>query len=219
MFNDCKAQVEDNQMLNDCKASGAAAFVLGAIYRPPSGAISPVLEDLREQLLWVLGTGKPLYVLGDTNFDLLNDVSSDIQRYRQTLNDLSLKQLVAGQTRPESEALLDHVIVRSSDCTTTASVKPCTWSDHDLIVAKASVGRERRHPVEVTIRSTRNLVPDALRLELLLTDWSEVYQSVAVGDKWAAWRAAWSPVLDRHMPLTKIRLVQIGLLFSVFTKL
>ena len=35
-------------------------FILGTIYRPPSGAISTVLDDFQEQLLFVMGTGKPL---------------------------------------------------------------------------------------------------------------------------------------------------------------
>ena len=100
--------------------------------------------------------------------------------------------------------VLDHIVVRSADSTTSARVAPCAWSDHDLVIAEVPARRERRRP-KVTIRSTRNLVPDALRLELLLADWAEVYRTGGVEDKWAAWRAAWSPALDKHMPLTKVR--------------
>ena len=184
---------------------GNVTFTLGAIYRPPSGAISDALDDLQEQLLFVVGSGRPLYVLGDANFDLLKAATPDVQRYRQTLDDLSLKQIVTDRTRPESGALLDHVIVRSTDNTTSARVVPCDLSDHDLVIAETSLQRERRRPEEITIRSTRSLVPDALRLELLLADWTAVHQSGEVGEKWAAWRAVWSPILDRHMPLTKVR--------------
>ena len=93
--------------------SGNVTFTLGAIYRPPSGAISDALDDLQEQLLYVVGTGRPLYALGDTNFDLLKAAAPDVQLYQQTLDDLSLKQIVTDRTRSESGALLDHVIVRS----------------------------------------------------------------------------------------------------------
>ena len=143
--------------------------------------------------------------MGDTNFDLLKAAAPDVQRYRQTLDDLSLKQIVVDRTRPESGALLDHIIVRSTDSTTSASVVPCDLSDNDLVIAGTSVLRERRRPEESTIRSTKNLVPDSLRLELLLADWTAVHQAGEVGDKWAAWRAAWSPILDKHMPLVKVR--------------
>ena len=48
-------------------------------------------------------------------------------------------------------------------------------------------------------------MPDALLLELLLADWTAVHQSGKVVVKSAAWRAAWSPILDKHMPLTKVQ--------------
>ena len=186
--------------------SSDATFVVGVLYRPPGGAISPALDDLQDQLVHVIGGGKPLFVLGDANFDLLKTAACDVQRYVQTLDELNLKQIVVDPTRPASGALLDHVIVRSTDAGTSARVEPCAWSDHDLVIAETSVRRERRRPAEVTIRSTRNLVPDALRLELLLADWSAVYDCAGVEDKWAAWRATWSPTLDNHMPMTKVRL-------------
>ena len=164
-----------------------------------------MLDDLQDQLVHVIGSGKPLFVLGDTNFDMLKVTGSDVQKYRQVLEDLNLKQIVVDQTRPASGALLDHVIVRSTDSVTSARVQSCAWSDHDLVIAETPVRRERRIPVEVTIRSTRNLVPDALRLELLLADWTAVHGADGVEDRWAAWRATWSPTLDKHMPLKKVR--------------
>ena len=73
-------------------------------------------------------------VLGDTNFDLLKTAACDVRRYGQILDDLNLKQIVVNPTRPASGALLDHVIVRTTDSTTSASVVPCAWSDHDLVI-------------------------------------------------------------------------------------
>ena len=75
---------------------------IGVVYRPPSAAVAAVLDDLHLQLAHVIGTGKPVFVLGDTNFDLLRPQKSEVQRYSQTLQDLGLKQLVTGPTRPES---------------------------------------------------------------------------------------------------------------------
>ena len=79
--------------------NGSVTFTLGAIYRPPSSAISAALDYLQEQLLCVLETGRPLYVLGDTNFDLLKPIAPDAQRYMQILDELSLKQMVTDPTR------------------------------------------------------------------------------------------------------------------------
>ncbi|KAF0298250.1 hypothetical protein FJT64_004367 [Amphibalanus amphitrite] len=99
----------------------------------------------------------------------------------------------------------DHVVVRATDDVTTARVVPSSCSDHDLVVAETRLKRERSRPAEITVRSTRGLVPDQLRLELLLADWAAVYGATSTEEKWAAWLAVWTPVVDRHMPVVKRR--------------
>ena len=101
--------------------------------------------------------------------------------------------------------IIDHVIVPVTDSTTTVTVTPSHCSDHHMVAARLAVTRERRQVKEIVVRSTRSLVPDALRLDLLLADWSGVREATGVEEKWSAWRAVWSPVIDRHMPLVTIR--------------
>ena len=167
--------------------------------------MSAILDDMQDQLAHVNGTGKPLYLLGDLNFDLLQPTKPEVRRYTQTLQDLNLKQLVTEATRPESGSLIDHAIVRSSDDVTTARVVPSSCSDHDLVVAETTLSRERRRPAEITVRSTRGLVPDRLRLELLLADWAAVYDAASPEAKWEAWLAVWTPVINIHTPVIKVR--------------
>ena len=103
----------------------------------------------------------------------------------------NVKQLVTEPTRPVSGTLLDHIIVRSTDAVTSATVIPCSWSDHDIIVAETVLRRERRRPAEIAVRSTRSLEPSALCLDLLLSDWSAVHGAAEPADKWSAWLAVW----------------------------
>ncbi|KAF0292538.1 hypothetical protein FJT64_009479 [Amphibalanus amphitrite] len=184
---------------------GVTTVVVGVIYRPPSAPVTAAIEDLQTQLAHAICTGKPVFVLGDTNFDTLKPDKADVHRYLQMISAMDMKQLVSCPTRPASGSLIDHVLVRQSDDITTTRVEPCSWSDHDLVIAETTLQRERRRPAEVTIRSTRDLVPDALCLELLVSDWSAVYSATDPADKWKAWLAVWSPVIDRHMPEKKIR--------------
>ncbi|XP_043214665.1 uncharacterized protein LOC122378022 [Amphibalanus amphitrite] len=174
--------------------------VIGIMYRPPSAPVTAVLDDLQSQLAHVCGTDKPLYVLGDVNFDWLRLAELDVRRYSQVLEDVNVKQLVSVPTRPVSGTALDHVIVRASDAVTTATVVPCSWSDHDIVIAETPLTKERRRPAEITVPSTRSLVPDSLCMELLLSDWDAVYSAAEPAAKWQAWLAVWTPVLDRHMP-------------------
>ena len=60
-------------------------------------------------------------------------------------------------TRPESGSLIDHVIVRQTDDVTDVRVSPCSWSDHDLVVAEIAMRRERNRQTEIRVRSRRNL--------------------------------------------------------------
>ena len=156
---------------------------------------------MQSQLVHVNATGRPLYLLGDLNIDLLQPGKPEVQHYQQALHDINVKQLVGSPTRPESGSLIDHIIVRSSDGVTVARVIPSSCSDHDLVVAETSLRRERRRPAEITIRSTRGLVPDQLRLDLLLADWAPAYRAATVEEKWTEWLAVWTPVIDRHMPV------------------
>ena len=66
--------------------------------------------------------------------------------------------------------------------------------------------RIRKRPTEIAIRSTRHLNRDALSLDLLLADWSHISTVEYTTDKWKAWLAAWDPIIDRHMPLHKVKL-------------
>ena len=172
---------------------GATTVVIGVMYRPPSAPVATVLDDMQCQLAHVCGTDKPLYVLGDVNFDWLQPSKPDVRRYSQMLGDVNVKQLVTEPTRPVSGTLLDHVIVRSSDAVTSTTVVPCSWSDHDIVIAETPLRRERRRPAEITVRSTRSLVPDALCLDLLLSDWAAVYGATEPAAKWSAWLGCGRP--------------------------
>ena len=148
--------------------------VIGVIYRPPGAPVAAALDDLQGQLVHVCGTDKPLFVLGDVNFDWLQPAKPDVRRYGQVLEDVNVKQLVTEPTRPATGMLPDHIIVRTTDVITSTSVVPCSWSDQDIVIAETSLRRERRRPTEISVRSTRSLDPNALCLELLPSDWDSV---------------------------------------------
>ena len=78
----------------------ADPVVIGAIYRPTGEPSVPAIDDLQEQLTHVLARGKPMFVLGDTNFDVLRPTKPGVEAYLQMLNSLSLKQLITAATHP-----------------------------------------------------------------------------------------------------------------------
>ncbi|KAF0309848.1 hypothetical protein FJT64_019051 [Amphibalanus amphitrite] len=187
------------------RLTGRRQIIFGAIYRPPSGPVAPVIEDLHDQLAYVVSKEKPVYILGDTNFDVNQPAKTGVREYGQLLHDFSLHQLITTPTRPgPNPSLIDHMITNRPDLVSDPRVLVSNISDHDLIAASVAGVKSRHQPRTVTIRSTRHLSQDALCLDLLQADWTPVYQAETVAAKWDAWRSAWTPLIDRHMPVRQI---------------
>ena len=189
---------------------GLRSVVVGAVYRPPS-VPAAATDDLHDQLLHLHSLGKSIFVLGDMNLDLLCPEKPGVRYYMQLLDDLNLKQIVPVPTRPSQTmeaspgTLIDHISIPAADSVTTAVVVPNSCSDHSVIIAQCYAYRRKPPRPEVTIRSTRSLSTDALCLDLLSADWSGVYEASDINDKWSGWLSVWSPIVDKHMPLVKIR--------------
>ena len=97
-------------------AAGGRSTVIGAIYRPPDGPAAPDIESLQKQLLDISSFGRPWYLLGDTNLDLLQSERSEVAAYRTMLDELELSQLIREPTHPGTRpSLIDHIITNVTD--------------------------------------------------------------------------------------------------------
>ena len=56
---------------------GVRAAVIGVVYRAPDAAASTICDDLRDQLEDIL----PIFLLGDTNLDLLHAAKPGVYQY------------------------------------------------------------------------------------------------------------------------------------------
>ena len=186
--------------------TGRRQIIVGVIYRPPSGPVAPAIDDMHGQFTHVISRGKPVYILGDSNFDLTQPAKAGVREYNTLLGDLTLHQLITTPTRPGPKpSLIDHLITNQPDLVSNSRVVTCNISDHDVIAATVAGVKERHQPRTVTVRSTRHLNHDALCLDLLLADWAQVYQSDTTSAKWDAWRDTWNPRIDNHMPVREIK--------------
>ena len=93
-----------------------SSIVAGMVYRPPSGPTAPAIDCLHQQLTHVLSLDRPIYLLGDVNFDVLHPAKQGVSSYLQHLSDLSLRQPITEPTRPgPAESLIDHLITNRPD--------------------------------------------------------------------------------------------------------
>ena len=70
-----------------------STIIVGVIYRPPAGPPTPAIEDLHSQLTRVMAKEQPIFLLGDTNFDVTRPDKPGVTSYLRHLQDLSLRQL------------------------------------------------------------------------------------------------------------------------------
>ena len=183
-----------------------STVVVGVVYRPPSGPSAPAIDSLHHQLTLILAQDRPTFLLGDVNFDVLQPSKPGVSSYVQHLNDLSLQQLIAEPTRPgPTPSLIDHLITNRPDLTSSAQVTPYNISDHDLITALITDVKTRHVPDTITVRSTRHVNDDALCLDLLQADWSELYEADSTSNMWNSFLTVWDPIINQHMPMRTIK--------------
>ena len=69
-------------------------------------------------------------------------------------------------------------------------------------MADMRVALRRHRPTEISVRSKRNLDQNALCLDILLADWTKLYDDNAdVNTMWGNFLEVWRPIIEKHMPL------------------
>ena len=137
---------------------------------------------------------------------MLDTRKSGVTAYSQLLQDYNLTQMIDSPTHPGIKpTLIDHMVTNTPELVFDVKVITCDISDHDLITAQVKGTRVRRRPVEITVRATRNLCPDALKLDLLLDDWTHMYEAAEPEEKLDKFLEVWNRSINKHMPLKRIR--------------
>ncbi|XP_055613435.1 uncharacterized protein LOC129759895 [Uranotaenia lowii] len=106
------------------------SITVHGIYRPPGYNFSKFINHL-EILLTEANLSKPIFILGDLNIPINRENDSVVLQYQSLLSCFSLAVSNNIVTRPASNNLLDHSIVRINDL---RSIINCTFecdiSDH-----------------------------------------------------------------------------------------
>ena len=172
--------------------------------------MTPDIDDLRQQLLEVSGHGKPIFLLGDLNFNLAQPDKPQVAHYITMLQELNVIQLIQDPTHHGvTPSLIDHILTNQiSISRQAATVVKTHASDHDLIIVRAPLSRLKRKPRELIARSTRDVNYDHLCLDLLQSDWSRLYggNAASIDDQYAAFLEIWYAAVDQHCPLKRVKL-------------
>ena len=86
-------------------------------------------------------------------------------------------------------------------------VIPCSWSDHSLVVGgrdSAEKGTRASSGDQYQIKTPSQ--PARVCLDLLMSNWAEIYDTPDPSLKWADWLSVCTPSIDSHMPMKKLKL-------------
>ena len=182
--------------------AGRSTVVIGSIYRPPGGPTTEDIENLRVQLQIALTSGKPTFVLGDFNINLLRPEAPGVRGFNTMLADLNLYQLVDKPTHLHpTPTLLDLVLTNVTGLQSSVRVLPEPIADHQPVLINVPIRRNRRRPTKVTARPWSHVDWDALCLSLLLMDWEPFYAADDINDKLALFMERWNAAVDAHCPV------------------
>ena len=186
---------------------GGPPTTVGVIYRPPSSGVAVSLDDLEAQLRRAASAGRPLFILGDFNFNVLDAAAPDTRRYLDLISELNLAQLIDGPTHLHpTPTALDHIITNQTDPVPETIILPDSISDHQPIVATARLPRVRRPAQWRVLRNWRRVDWDAVCLDLLLADWTNADGATDVSSCVEQFMSVWNAVIDRYCPPRRVRM-------------
>ena len=158
-------------------------ITIGILYRPPSQ--HDFLEKLSESLKSIKLEDNELYILGDLNYNLLQNgeyifdnlrnsvtrtIASEIKHYMEFCAVFGLKQMIRSPTRItcSTSTLIDHILCNSDDKISQYGILDIGISDHHLIYCTRKIKKIKvnKH-TQISFRSykkyTLELYEDALR--------------------------------------------------------
>ena len=133
---------------------GRRTVIVGVINRPPATPTARTLNILRAELQGAIATGKPVYVLGDFNINLLNPNGPGVRNFCAMLNDLSLHQLIDKPTHLHPiPTLLDLIVTNQTGLHDFVKILPEPVADHQPVLLCAPSQRQRRRPTTYVHRA------------------------------------------------------------------
>lgn len=140
-----------------------------------------------------------LIILGDFNKNWLNKSSS---KERNLLNNLNLTQLIKQPTRitPQSQSLLDWILVSHPSRFSKVGVMSDCFSDHSIVNCVWKIKLPKVAPKMTNIRQHKKLNLDLFINDLLAINWDRFQLISDVQDAWDFFLSEFTKVVDKHAP-------------------
>ena len=178
-------------------------FTVIVWYRPPREPIS-CFDSLHENLSFLDGEGKEIFILGDKNCDFCHKETnpSHTVKLHEFYELFGMKQIINESIRVklESSTLIDNIATTNCNNIVESGPLKISLSGHYLVycIRKLRGGIKNQHKY-ITSRQRKNFSKEAFLLDLSEVDW-EVLVASAQDTSSSKWTKFCARVLQKHAP-------------------
>ena len=183
------------------------SFLVGNIYRHPNETVS-WNEHLDNMCDKILECEKELYLLGDFNRDLMQEVIKN--NWLEYMESFGLYQVINVPTRvtDQSATLIDHIYTNNKCNILMTKVPKLGLSDHFPVFlsrkTNSSHGPKNTH-FTISYRSFKNFNEHNFINDLKSTPWDVIKVFDDTNDIVETWSSLFNDIVDKHLPLKKHR--------------
>ena len=178
-------------------------------YRPPDSEVK-LFDDFEEILRSLDVESHQSIIMGDMNCDYLKPDNNNTKHMKRIFHTYGYTQMISEPTRTtdHSKTLIDYMATNRPDCVSDQVVLPCGISDHDVVYMTRSMKKPRvkMKPKIVETRKYSKFDSEQFRNDLQSMPFDEIKNITAEpNEMWAMWKKFFLDVLNKHAPLTKIK--------------
>ena len=178
-------------------------------YRPPDSEVK-LFDDFEEILRSLDVESHKSIIMGDMNCDYLKPDNNNTKHTKRIFHTYGYTQMISEPTRTtdHSKTLIDYMATNGPDCVSDQVVLPCGISDHDVVYMTRSMKKPRvkMKPKIVATRKYSKFDSEQFRNDLQSMPLDEIKNITAEpNEMWAMWKKFFLDVLNKHAPLTKIK--------------
>ena len=184
-------------------------FFVTSIYKLPGKPVS-YFSELESMFGRMESQNKESIIMGDINCEFNTPLDNNTKHLNNVLNSFGYSQVIKDATRTTktTNTIIDHIITNRPDIISSSDVRPCGISDHDalFLIRNTRAPKLKAPPKVITVRKYKrfNMVAFQSDLKEIPMEYIKLV-SKDVNEVWLRWKAFFLEILDKHTPVTKIK--------------
>ncbi|RNA23157.1 Sentrin-specific protease [Brachionus plicatilis] len=180
-------------------------------YKPPNYDDENFLEEL-DDLLLTIDIELPLFIIGDLNMDLLDNLSKSLKDF-MTSNGLinyvieptrTVTKFYRNSNKEKTSNTLIDVVLHNGTLVNECKVYGCSFSDHQMVATKLNMPLKKKGRKFIVGRSLTKNSMELIKEEISKLNLKTFLKSNDIDESWENFKTSIISILDRFAPHKKI---------------